>query len=482
VGDVLVAEPATASIVVVDRTTGQKTVISQGGLLAPVHKSVGVALAVDGTIIVAHRVTGLIRVHPVTGAQTVLSQGGLFKDPWAVVVNQITGDIYVADSGYDFDRPEINGAGKIIRVDPVSGVQQLIASGSTCTFFPANAACQNTTTAGSYLAHPYGIAIDYTTSPATLVVADMSSFNGNGAIFRLQAVPNGAQTLLWGPATAVPAPRVSQQSPLACPMGVAVDPNGNILTSVFSYPVPNQPVIPVSSGTFYGCTPGGIHRIDLVNSVQSVVSANAPQWEATRSYVVGDVIADLSGGSVHRVVSSGVSQDTFPNWNGTVGGTTADGSVVWRPCRELADSIRTGCRACADSVESVAVQHHRRRGRLRHGLPAGGEWRVHAVTRAARHRYRQRDECGRHHVYASRWIPDGAAALQRTTHGHASGGYDSDALDTLNRRRRDLPVQHERWSRIRLDAEHLRDDRSDRALHAVVRIGHRLVRFLRAVR
>jgi hypothetical protein len=330
VGDVLVAEPATASIVVVDRTTGQKTVISQGGLLAPVHKSVGVALAVDGTIIVAHRVTGLIRVHPVTGAQTVLSQGGLFKDPWAVVVNQITGDIYVADSGYDFDRPEINGAGKIIRVDPVSGVQQLIASGSTCTFFPANAACQNTTTAGSYLAHPYGIAIDYTTSPATLVVADMSSFNGNGAIFRLQAVPNGAQTLLWGPATAVPAPRVSQQSPLACPMGVAVEPNGNILTSVFSYPVPNQPVIPVSSGTFYGCTPGGIHRIDLVNSVQSVVSANAPQWEATRSYVVGDVIADLSGGSVHRVVSSGVSQDTFPNWNGTVGGTTADGSVVWR--------------------------------------------------------------------------------------------------------------------------------------------------------
>ena len=78
-GDILVAEPATASIAVVDRTTGQKTVIAQGGLLAPANSAVGAALAVDGTIIVAHRLRGVIRVHPVTGAQTVLSQGGFFN-------------------------------------------------------------------------------------------------------------------------------------------------------------------------------------------------------------------------------------------------------------------------------------------------------------------------------------------------------------------------------------------------------------------
>ena len=110
--------------------------------------------------------------------------------------------------------------------------------------FPSNAACQNTTSAGSYLAHPYGIAIDYTTSPGTLVVADMGSFNGKGAIVRIQPVPNGTQTLLWGPASAVPAPQVAQLSPLGCPMGVAVEPNGNILTTVFTYPVPPSPSLP----------------------------------------------------------------------------------------------------------------------------------------------------------------------------------------------------------------------------------------------
>ena len=68
----------------------------------------------------------------------------------------------------------------------------------------------------------------------------MSSFNGKGAIIRLQAVPGGTQTLLWGPSSAVPPPQVAQVSPLGCPMGIAVEPNGNILTTVFTYPVPRR--------------------------------------------------------------------------------------------------------------------------------------------------------------------------------------------------------------------------------------------------
>ena len=142
----------------------------------------------------------------------------------------------MADSGYDNGRPEINEAGKIIRVDPVSGAQEIIAAGSPCNLFPADVACQNTTSAGSYLSHPYGIAIDYTLAPGTLVVTDMSSFNGKGAIVRIQPVPNGTQTLLWGPASAVPAPQVPQLSPLGCPMGVTVEPNGNLLTTTFTFP------------------------------------------------------------------------------------------------------------------------------------------------------------------------------------------------------------------------------------------------------
>ena len=128
-GDILVAEPGADSISVVDASTGAKTIISQGGLLSPAHKTVGVALARDGDVIVVHRQAGLIRINPATGDQSIHSQGGLFRDPWAIAIDRVTGDIYVADSGYDNDRPEINEAGKIIRVHPTSGAQELIATG-----------------------------------------------------------------------------------------------------------------------------------------------------------------------------------------------------------------------------------------------------------------------------------------------------------------------------------------------------------------
>ena len=328
-GDILVAEPA-GIISVIDPSTGAKTVITQGGLLAHSFKTVGVASAPDGNVIVVRRDIGLIRVNPVTESQSILSEGGLFRDPWAIAIDNVTGYIYVADSGYDNDRPEINEAGKIIRVDPVSGEQQLIASGNACNLFPANAACQNTPSPGSYLAHPYGIAIDYSTVPATLVVADMSSFNGKGAIIRIQAVPSGAQTLVSGPATASPAPQVVQSSPLGCPMGVAVEPNGNILTTTFTYPVPSTPTVPPPAGTFYGCAAPGIFRLDLTSNVQAVVNTNAPLWQPDHAYAVGDVIRDPALERVHRVVQAGTSQGSPPSWNGAPAGTTVDGSVVWQ--------------------------------------------------------------------------------------------------------------------------------------------------------
>jgi len=276
-GDILVAEPATASISVIDPATGVKTVIAQGGLLPFEHKTVGVAFAPDGDVIVVHRTGGLIRVNPATGVQSVQSQGGHFRDPWAIAIDRTTGYIYVADSGYDNDRPQINEAGKIIRVDPASGAQEVIASGSPCHLFPSGVACQNTTSAGSYLAHPYGIAIDYTSVPATLVVADMGSFNGQGAIIRIQPVPGGAQELVWGPASASPPPQVAQSSRLACPMGVAVEPNGNILTTAFTYPVPSTPTVPPPAETYYSCAPPRIFRLDLTSNVQTVVNINAPR-------------------------------------------------------------------------------------------------------------------------------------------------------------------------------------------------------------
>jgi hypothetical protein len=329
-GDILAMEPGAASVSVIDPVTGAKTVVAGGGLLSPEHKAVGVAFAPDGDLIVVHRTAGLIRVNPATGAQSIQSQGGHFRDPWAIAIDKNTGFIYVADSGYDNDRPAINEAGKIIRVHPASGAQEIIASGSPCTVFPTGVACQNTTSAGSYLSHPYGIAIDYTTSPTTLVVADMGSFNGKGAIIRLQPVVGGTQTLLWGPATASPAPQVAQSSPLGCPMGVAVEPNGNLLTTAFTFPVPSSPTVPPPAGTYYGCSPPGIFRVDLASNVQRVVNTNAPAWVPGHAYAVGAVIHDQGQNEVHRVVVAGTSQVGTPAWNGTLGGTTNDGSVVWQ--------------------------------------------------------------------------------------------------------------------------------------------------------
>src|ERR1700741_3532203 len=80
-GDILVIEPGSAVVAVIDPATGVRTEITSGGFLLPSHKSVGVALDRDGDIIVVHRLQGIIRVNPVSGSQTVLSQGGFFKDP-----------------------------------------------------------------------------------------------------------------------------------------------------------------------------------------------------------------------------------------------------------------------------------------------------------------------------------------------------------------------------------------------------------------
>jgi hypothetical protein len=158
----------------------------------------------------------------------------------------------------------------------------------------------------------------------------MGSFNGQGAIIRIQPVVGGAQTLLLGPSSASPPPQVAQSSPLGCPMGVAVEPNGNILTTVFTFPVPPTPDVPPPAGTFYGCAPPGIFRLDLTSNAQAVVNANAPPWQPSHAYAVGDVVRDPTLERIHQVVTAGISQGTAPSWSITPGNTTTDGSVVWQ--------------------------------------------------------------------------------------------------------------------------------------------------------
>src|SRR5690348_12827688 len=51
-GDILAIEPGNTRVVVIDPATGAKTTISQGGLLSPPFKVIGVTLATDGNVIV----------------------------------------------------------------------------------------------------------------------------------------------------------------------------------------------------------------------------------------------------------------------------------------------------------------------------------------------------------------------------------------------------------------------------------------------
>ena len=113
-------------------------------------------------------------------------------------------------------------------------------------------------------------------------------------------------------------------------MGVAVEPNGNILTAVFTYPVPSTPQVPPPAGTYYGCAPPGIFRLNLTSNTQSVVNANAPLWQPSHAYAVGALVRDPTLERIHRVVTAGISQATAPSWSSTPGNTTTDGSVVWQ--------------------------------------------------------------------------------------------------------------------------------------------------------
>jgi hypothetical protein len=262
----------------------------------------------------------------------LLSTGNLFRDPWAVTVNIDTNEIYVADSGYDKDRvvngvlQVVNVPGKIIKVNPITGQQELIAEGAECKIFPANdGPCQNVTSLGSYITHPYGIALDANNN---IIVSDMSSFNGKGAIIRI--APNGVQTPLWEPPPG--GPQMTQVGPFGCPMGVAVEPTGNILATTFMFPVPSPIPNTPPPGTYYGCSPPGTWRLNLTNNAQepvSGVSTYAPDWQGSHAYAVGDLVND-SAGNIHKAIQAGVSGGGNPSFNPVRNGNTADGSVLWQ--------------------------------------------------------------------------------------------------------------------------------------------------------
>ena len=76
-----------------------------------------------GDIIVADiGANAVIKIDPITGAQEIISSGGLFAGALDLVLDS-NGDIIVADLDL------INGGGSIIKVDPITRIQTVISTG-----------------------------------------------------------------------------------------------------------------------------------------------------------------------------------------------------------------------------------------------------------------------------------------------------------------------------------------------------------------
>lgn len=120
-GAILVAN--LRAVIQVNPVNGQiKTVSAGGNFVYPVD----VAVAPSGQLIVLNIAfpSQIVRVNPQTGAQYVVSQGGYLKNPQAIAV--AGNDIYITDVA----TPDGNfGIGQILRVDGQTGNQTVISTG-----------------------------------------------------------------------------------------------------------------------------------------------------------------------------------------------------------------------------------------------------------------------------------------------------------------------------------------------------------------
>src|SRR5215212_4552252 len=182
----------------------------------------------------------ILRANPATGALTEISrngpQGELFRHPYDIVVAP-DGSLLVADMGAYATPTDRSADGRIVRVDPVTGRQSLVAS-------------------GNLLVDPAGLAL----GPDGLiyVVENVGTAGQPGVVSVNPAT--GAQTL------------VTQAGELCYPFGITVHPNGSLL--VTDYGDFNDGTIVIN------CTHdfGALVRVDPATKDQTILSRNAAQW------------------------------------------------------------------------------------------------------------------------------------------------------------------------------------------------------------
>jgi sugar lactone lactonase YvrE len=253
---ILRSDPATGSLVEISRNGPQGNHF---------RRPYDLAVERDGDLLVADlgepevKDGAIIRVNPYTGRQTVLASGGLFYDPAGITVGP-DGSIYVIDPLFVDDSLHPQG-GLVIRVDPRTGTQQLISSN-----FDAPALFN----------YAFGIAL---AGDGSLVVANRSlagdlllPCTASGRLLRVNPA-TGAQALLGGIGGL-----------LSYPVGLALDSDGSAV-------VANE-------------CPGGAGLVRVSpTGAQSEITANAADDvlrtpERVGITPAGDyVVSDFNGGS-----------------------------------------------------------------------------------------------------------------------------------------------------------------------------------------
>jgi sugar lactone lactonase YvrE len=187
-------DPATGALVEISRNGQQGTLF---------RRPYDLAVEADGTLVVADMGTpnaadgAVIRVDPLTGRQSLLASGGEFYDPAGIAVAP-NGDIYVADNR----APDNDGA--VIRVDPRSGAQTLVTS-------------------AGMLDLPFGIAVD---RDGTLLVSNRIEEDS----LPTPCTPVG-RIVRVNPASGAQSAVGVQGGQLSFPLGLALEPDGGLLVA-----------------------------------------------------------------------------------------------------------------------------------------------------------------------------------------------------------------------------------------------------------
>lgn len=229
IADLGTPDRADGAVIRVDPLTGRQSLVSSG---SEFFDPTGIAVAPDGQLyVVDNRARdgdgAVIRVDPRTGAQSLVTEGDRLDLPFGIAIER-DGNLVVANRM----AAGMVGAGclplgKVVRVDPGSGAQQLVAQGDSL----------------GELAWPLGLAV---APDGGIVVANECA--GGAALVRVDPFAGLQTDITWN----------SQQDVLVTPERIAFDPAGALLVSDFSVG-PDED--------------GGIVRVDPDTGGQSLVRA-----------------------------------------------------------------------------------------------------------------------------------------------------------------------------------------------------------------